>query len=74
MMTSEACLRRAAAAEYLKNRYGVGSAATLAKLACIGGGPLFRKLGRFPVYAPADLDAWAVGRTSAKVSSTSELN
>lgn len=73
MTTPETLLRRDAAGEYLKSRYGVGSAGTLAKLACVGGGPLFRKLGRFPVYSPSDLDDWAAGRTSAKVSSTSEL-
>ena len=32
---------------------------TLAKLACVGGGPCFRKAGRWPLYSPADLDAWA---------------
>ena len=36
-------LRRRAAGEYLKQKYGFGSEKTLAKLACLGGGPEFRK-------------------------------
>ena len=35
------------------------SPGTLAKLRCIGGGPLFTKLGRVVVYAPSDLLSWA---------------
>ena len=35
------------------------SLATLAKYACIGGGPAFRKAGKFPIYSRDDLDAWA---------------
>lgn len=72
MPTTESFLRRTDAAAYLKARYGVGTAATLAKLACHGGGPLYRKLGRFPVYVTADLDAWAQSRISDKIASTSE--
>jgi len=33
--------------------------ATLAKLACIGGGPNFESFGRKPLYREADLLAWA---------------
>jgi len=65
-------LRRDKAAEYLQQNWGFGTTETLAKLACIGGGPRFRKLGRFPVYTPEDLQAWAEGRLSDPVSSTSE--
>lgn len=74
MPTIESFLRRADAAAYLKEQYGVGTTATLAKLACHGGGPLYRKLGRYPVYAAADLDAWAQSRISKKIGSTSELS
>lgn len=66
-------LRRAQAAEYLMSRFGVFTTETLAKLASVGGGPRFRKLGRFPVYTRADLDAWTNERMSPTVSSTSEL-
>ena len=39
-------LRRRQAGEYLKGKYGFGSEKTLAKLACLGGGPDFRKAAR----------------------------
>lgn len=66
-------LRRDRAAEYLKSNYGAYSKETLAKLACVGGGPLFRKLGRYPVYTVTDLDAWALARMSRLMSSTAEF-
>ena len=66
--------RRAAASAYLRERWGVERApGTLAKLAVVGGGPRFRKAGRIPLYAPADLDAWASGLLGEAVASTSEL-
>lgn len=66
-------LRRPQAAEYLQHRYGAYTAATLAKMACRGGGPKFRRMGRFPYYTRFDLDEWARSRMSRPVSSTSEL-
>lgn len=71
-MDTPTYLRRNQAADYLQERYGFGTTETLAKLACVGGGPRFRKLGRLPVYTPADLDAWVESRLSAPVASTSE--
>ncbi|OHD05060.1 DNA-binding protein [Sphingopyxis sp. RIFCSPHIGHO2_12_FULL_65_19] len=71
-MAEPAYLRRNQAADYLQERYGFGTTETLAKLACIGGGPRFRKLGRFPVYTADDLQAWADSRLSDPVASTSE--
>ena len=66
--------RRAEAARYLREAHGIPCApATLAKLACIGGGPAFRKAGKFPIYARDELDAWAKSRLSKPVRSTSEL-
>ena len=66
-------LRRADAAVYVCNRYGFPcSRQWLAKLAVIGGGPVFRKAGRFPIYSPADLDAWAQSRIGPAQTSTSE--
>lgn len=70
---AEAFLRRAEAAEYLQAQYGLYTAATLAKLAVVGGGPPFRKLGQRPLYRPVDLDAWARARMSKVVHSTAEL-
>jgi hypothetical protein len=66
-------LRRADAAAYVNKRYGFPcSRQWLAKLAVIGGGPTFHKAGRFPIYAPADLDTWAQARIGPAQSSTSE--
>jgi hypothetical protein len=65
-------LRRKQAGSYLREKYGVGSAATLAKLACLGGGPEMVYLGcRIPIYTEEALDAWARSRLSAPVRSTS---
>src|SRR5215469_8517723 len=46
--------------------------ATLAKLACLGGGPPFESFGRRPLYREADLLAWAQSRTSGPRRSTSD--
>ena len=48
------------------------SAKTLAKLAWIGGGPVYRWFGRIPLYLIADLDAYAEAKISKPVQSTSE--
>jgi hypothetical protein len=67
-------LRRKAAAEYIRDVHGQPCAAkTLARLAVVGGGPAYRKAGKFPLYSPDDLDAWALARLSPKVSSSFEL-
>ena len=66
-------LRRKAAAEYIRVRWGIPcSEKTLAKLACIGGGPVYRLCGRTPLYAPADLDSFAESKIGKPVRSTSE--
>ena len=71
--TDKEFLRRAEAANYVSKRYGFPcSRQWLAKLAVIGGGPLFRKAGRFPIYKPADLDTWAQSRIGPARSSTSD--
>jgi hypothetical protein len=61
-------MRRKPASRYLSAVWGIDRApSTLAKLACIGGGPRFVKAGRIPLYKPEDLDAWArnlVGETA----------
>jgi len=65
-------LRRKEAANYVRQKFGMPCSNNwLAKLACEGGGPAFRKAGRFPLYDPADLDAWATARIGPKLSSTS---
>ncbi len=66
-------LRRSEASAYLKERYGIDrKPSTLAKLAVIGGSPPFRHAGRFPLYAPDDLDSWALSILTPKKSSTSD--
>jgi hypothetical protein len=45
------------ASKYLKEVHGVDrSPSTLAKYRCVGGGPVYRKIGRIPHYAAPDLD------------------
>jgi hypothetical protein len=67
-------LRRADAANYLQQKYGLRCAKqTLAKLAVLGDGPVFRNAGRVPLYAPADLDEWALSRIGKPRTSTSVL-
>src|SRR5262249_10579249 len=68
-------MRRADAARYISKTYGIPCAATtLAKYACIGNGPVFRKAGKFPLYSREDLDAWARSRLGEPVQSTSMLS
>jgi hypothetical protein len=67
-------MRRTDAARYISERYFPCVGATLAKLACTGSGPAFRKAGKFPLYTRDDLDAWAKQRLSKLVRSTSEVS
>jgi hypothetical protein len=54
-------LTRALASGYLRATWGLArSHATLAKLAVSGDGPAYHRSGRDTLYAPADLDAWAM--------------
>jgi len=67
-------LRRKAASDYLNDKFGLPRApSTLAKLAVLGGGPIFRRAGRIPLYEPADLDTWAASKLSGPLRSTSDL-
>ena len=65
-------LRRKEAGEYLKSKFGFGSAKTLAKLACLGGGPEMVYAGAIPLYSFAALDAWVASKLTAPVRNTSE--
>jgi hypothetical protein len=72
-MSHTTYLRRRAAAKYLRENRGIPtSEKTLAKLACVGGGPIYRRFGRIPLYLIADLDAYAEAKLSKPVHSTSE--
>jgi hypothetical protein len=64
--------RRADGARYIRETWGLPcSSKWLAKLAVVGGGPVYRKAGRFPIYLQSDLDAWAESRIGAPRRSTS---
>ena len=65
-------LSRKEASEYLKSRGLPAAVATLNKLACVGGGPVFQSFGRLPRYRPEDLDAWVAARLSKPKRSTSD--
>jgi hypothetical protein len=68
-------MRRAAAADYAKERYGEAAAPSeglLAKLASKGGGPIYYRFGRTVGYLPEDIDAWIAAR-ARRVGSTSEV-
>src|SRR5271163_2099985 len=52
-------LCREDAARHVREKWGLPcSPKWLAKLAVVGGGPIYRKAGRTPLYAAGDLDVW----------------
>jgi len=62
------------ATSYLNTKLGVPcTTKTLAKLRCVGGGPVFRRFGRLIRYDTNALDVWAQGRLSGPLRSTSDL-
>jgi hypothetical protein len=71
-MLNERRLDRKEAAQFLTDQGYKTAPATLAKLACIGGGPPFESFGRRPLYRQADLLAWAQERTTGPRRSTSD--
>jgi hypothetical protein len=71
-MLYERRLGRKEAAQFLTDQGYKTAAATLAKLACIGGGPPFESFGRRPLYREAELLGWAQGRTTGLRRSTSD--
>jgi hypothetical protein len=72
MNTFECKLDRKRAAQFLTERGYRTAPATLAKLACVGGGPTFQSFGRKPLYREADLLAWAEAKTTGPRRSTSD--
>jgi hypothetical protein len=73
-MPTHRFLRRKAASDYLHETHGLDRApGTLAKLAVIGGGPVFRRVGRVPLYSTDDLDEWVASKLSPPMRSTSEI-
>jgi len=66
-------LTRRQAAEALRARGFPVSPATLSTLASRGGGPIFQRFGRTPLYRLHDLIDWAEKRLSKPIRSSSEL-
>jgi hypothetical protein len=66
-------MRGKQASEYLETKFGiVRTAGTLSKLRSLGGGPLFQRCNRLPLYRPQDLDDWAERILSGPMRSTSD--
>jgi hypothetical protein len=65
-------LSRREAAEFLTGRGFKIAPTTLAKLACIGGGPIFESFGRKPLYTERGLLEWVESRNSGPRRSTSD--
>jgi hypothetical protein len=74
-MESYKFLGRKAASKYLFDVHGIVRApSTLAKDAVIGGGPVFHRMGHFPVYTPVDLDDYVASKLSGPMRSTSDAH
>ena len=71
-MVQDRRLGRKDAAQFLTDHGYRTAPATLAKLACLGGGPIFESFGRRPLYREPDLLAWAEARTTGPRRSTSD--
>lgn len=68
-------LRRQEACEYLAFVHGlVFAPSTLAKLACVGGGPSYQKSGRIPLYPVKELDRWAIERLGGLMRNSSDYS
>jgi hypothetical protein len=63
-------LSRPEAAEYLTKQGYHTTKGTLAKLACLGGGPRYATFGSRATYTPEDLDEWAEGRLQHRLSTS----
>lgn len=66
-------LNRKGAARFFYDRGVPTSAATLEKLASVGGGPAMRKFGRRVLYEPEALEAWIDEKLTAPRRSTSDV-
>jgi hypothetical protein len=67
-------LRRSEAASYVEATYGFPcSRQWLAKLAVVGGGPVYRKAGRTPIYETTELNRWAETRIGPPQRCTSDV-
>ena len=71
-MATNNLLGRREAAQFLTERGFKTAPSTLAKLACVGGGPNFISFGRRPLYAPDTLIDWAESRCTGLRRNTSD--
>jgi hypothetical protein len=71
-LNCDSLLDRKEAAQFLTSRGYKTAPATLAKLACLGGGPVFESFGRRPLYRETELLAWAKARSTGLRRSTSD--
>jgi hypothetical protein len=71
-MSGAEFMRVPQAAAFLKAKYGIGATKTLNKLRVVGGGPRYVKFGRAVCYCKTELDAWALNKMSAPLTSTSD--
>jgi hypothetical protein len=69
---TEPRLNRKEAADFLTKLGYRTAPATLAKLASIGGGPIFESFGRKPLYTPSNLLAWVAAKSTGPRRSTSD--
>jgi hypothetical protein len=59
-------MNRKETSEYIEGKFGVSyKPNTLARLACVGGGPEYLKIGQRVVYTPESTDRWIAGMLSA---------
>jgi hypothetical protein len=72
-MENNIYLSRSEASHFLCDRGLSVAVGTLAKYACVGGGPRFVKFGRKPLYTKQSLEEWIAEKLSAEIASTSEL-
>jgi hypothetical protein len=73
IVTQPRRLRRKEASRYLLDVWSISrTPSTLAKLACVGGGPKFESAGRIPLYQPSQLDAWVRSIMTGLRASTSD--
>ncbi len=70
-METKHFINREQAADYLTGQGLPVAKGTLQKLATIGGGPAYRRFGKYAVYLTADLDTWAAQKLSSPRHSTS---
>ena len=67
-------LRREQLPDFLENHYGVRfSRKTLAKMASLGTGPAYRRIGRTVIYSAADVENWVKARSTGRGTKASAL-